>query len=41
MIDNPASRRVIEKLGFQAAAAQTIWSLARGETVGVLCYELP
>lgn len=41
MIDNPASRRVIEKLGFQAAGAQTIWSLARGETVGVLCYELP
>jgi ribosomal-protein-alanine N-acetyltransferase len=41
MADNPASRRVIEKLGFQPAGESAIWSVARGCTVRVLCYELP
>jgi RimJ/RimL family protein N-acetyltransferase len=40
MIDNPASRRVIEKLGFQATGERTIWSVARGENVRCLRYEL-
>lgn len=32
--DNPASRRVLEKLGFEPAGTGTIWSEARRSTVG-------
>ena len=32
--DNPASRRVLQKLGFEAAGIGTIWSEARHEAVG-------
>lgn len=41
MIDNPASRRVIEKLGFRPSGERTIWSVARRQNVRCLRYELP
>lgn len=38
-VDNPASERVIAKLGFRAIGRERIWCEARGEDVETLRYE--
>lgn len=39
--DNPASKRVVEKLGFKEAGPHTIYSVSRGAEVEATMYELP
>ncbi len=39
-VDNPASRRVLEKLGFEPAGMGRIWSAARGQDVQAALYWL-
>lgn len=38
--DNPASSRVLVKLGFEAVGPGRIWSIARGADVDAMCYWL-
>ena len=38
--DNPASGRVLAKLGFEAVGTGRIWSIARGGEVTAICYQL-
>lgn len=40
LVDNPASARVIEKLGFRRFGFDRVWCEARGECVSAVCYEL-
>lgn len=39
-VDNPASKRVIEKLGFASAGRRQAWSDARRRESSAICYKL-
>lgn len=40
LVDNPASQRVIQKLGFRRFGFDRVWCEARGESVSAVRYEL-